>query len=104
MKKTLATLIVIVIAVASLHAVRVMRQSTISGRISPTDAAEVVIAINGTDSLKIKPAEGGGFSFIVQPGPWKVWIDAKKPYKDATLDADVKEGQTTQLGEIKLQQ
>ncbi len=103
MKKTLATLIVIVIAVASLHAVRVMRQSTISGKISPADAVEVVIAINGTDSLKLKPSEGA-FSFIVQPGAWKVWIDAKKPYKDTTLDADVKEGETTQLGEIKLQQ
>lgn len=103
MKKTIATLIVIVIAVASLHAVRVMRQSSISGKISPADAAEVVIAINGTDSLKVKPSEGA-FNFIVQPGAWKVWIDAKKPYKDATLDADVKEGETTQLGEIKLQQ
>lgn len=103
MKKTIATLIVIVIAVASLHAVRVMRQSSISGKISPSDAAEVIMAINGTDTLKVKPADGG-FSFIVQPGAWKVWIDAKSPYKDTLLDADVKEGQTTHLGEIKLQQ
>ena len=103
MKKTIATLIVIVIAVASLHAVRIIQQSTIMGKISPSDGAEVIVAINGTDSLKVKPTDGS-FSFIVKPGAWKVWIDAKHPYKDATLDADAKEGQTTDLGEIKLQQ
>jgi hypothetical protein len=103
MKKTIATLVVIIIAVASLHAVRVMHQSSISGKISPTDGGEVVIAVNGTDSLKVKPADGS-FSFIVQPGAWKIWVAAKHPYKDALLDADVKEGQTTHLGQIKLQQ
>ena len=102
MKKTLATLIVIVIAVASLHAVRVMRQSTISGKISPADAVEVVIAINGTDSLKLKPSEGA-FSFIVQPGAWKVWIDANMPSKDTTLGAVGLEGDPTELGALTLQ-
>lgn len=99
----MATLIVLVIAVASLHAVRVMQQSSIKGKISPADAAEVVVAFNGTDSLKVKPSDGS-FSFIVKPGAWKVWVDARSPYKDATVDADVKEGQTAELGEIKLQQ
>lgn len=103
MKKTIATLIVIIIAVASLHAVRVMQQSSITGKVSPSDGAEVIVAINGTDSLKVKPNDDGGFSFIVKPGSWKVWVDARNPYKDATLDADVKEGQTADLGEIKLQ-
>lgn len=103
MKKTIATLIVLIIAVVSLHAVRVMQQSTITGKISPADGVEVVVAINGTDSLKVKPSDGS-FSFIVKPGAWKVWVDAKNPYKDVTLDADAKEGQTTDLGEIKLQQ
>jgi hypothetical protein len=103
MKKTMATLIVLIIAVASLHAVRVMQQSSIAGKISPSDGAEIVVAINGTDSLKVKPADGG-FSFIVKPGSWKIWVDAKNPHKDVTLDAEAKEGQTTDLGEIKLQQ
>ncbi|WP_315822631.1 carboxypeptidase regulatory-like domain-containing protein [Paraflavitalea speifideaquila] len=89
MKKTIATLVVIIIAVFSLHAVRVMHQSSITGKISPSDGAEVVIAINGTDSLKLKSADRG-FSFIVKPGAWKVLVNAKNPYKDATLNADVK--------------
>lgn len=99
----MATLIALIIAVASLHAVRVMQQSSIKGKISPADAAEIVVAINGTDSLKVKPSDGN-FSFIVKPGAWKVWVDAKNPHKDVTVDADVKEGQTADLGEIKLQQ
>lgn len=102
MKKTVATLIVLIIAVASLHAVRVMQQSSITGKISPSDGADVVVAINGTDSLKVKPANGG-FSFIVKPGSWKVWVDSKGHYKEATIDVAVKEGQTSELGEIKLQ-
>ncbi|MDF2187873.1 carboxypeptidase regulatory-like domain-containing protein [Paraflavitalea sp. CAU 1676] len=101
MKKTIATFIVIVIAVASLHAVRVMQQSYITGKVSPVDAAGVVVAINGTDSIKIKPSDGG-FSFIVAPGTWTIWIDAKRPYKSSVIDANVTEGQTTRLGEIKL--
>ena len=102
MKKTVATLIAIIIAVVSLHAFRVLQQSSITGKIFPADRVEVVMAINGTDSLKLKPSDGG-FNFVVKPGAWKVWIDAKPPYKDQTLDADVKEGQTTGLGEIKLE-
>lgn len=103
MKKTVATLIILIITVASLHAFRVMQQSVIKGRIYPADGAEIVVAIHGTDSLKIKPADGG-FNFVVKPGGWKVWIDAKAPLKDVTVDADVKEGQTSDLGEIKLNQ
>jgi hypothetical protein len=103
MKKTVATLIIIIITVASLHAFRVMQQSAIKGKIYPADGYEVVMAINGTDSLKVKPADGG-FNFVVKPGAWKIWVDAKAPLKDVTVDADAKEGQTVDLGEIKLQQ
>lgn len=101
MKKTFITFIVIVIAVASLHAVRVMQQSYITGKILPVDAAGIVVAINGTDSIKVKPSEGG-FSFIVAPGTWTIWVDAKRPYKCSSINANVAEGQTTRLGEIKL--
>lgn len=101
MKKTVATLIILIITVASLHAFRVMQQSVIKGSIYPADGAEVVVAIHGTDSLKVKPSDGG-FNFVVKPGGWKIWVDAKAPLKDITVDADVKEGQTVNLGEIKL--
>lgn len=101
MKKTVATLLVIVIAVASLHAVRVMQQSYISGKIFPTGAADVVVAINGTDSVKVKPSESG-FSFVVSPGNWKILVEARHPYQNTIVGASVQEGQTAQLGEIKL--
>lgn len=103
MKKTMATLIVLIIAVASLHAVRVLQQSTIKGKVSPAEAIEVVVAINGSDSLKVKPSDGS-FSFIVKPGAWKVLVRARAPHKETVVDADVKEGQTADLGEIKLRQ
>lgn len=101
MKKTVATLLVIVIAVASLHAVRVMQQSYISGTIYPTGAAGIVVAINGDDSVKVKPSVSG-FSFVVPPGNWKILVEANRPFKNIMVDANVQEGQTAQLGEIKL--
>lgn len=103
MKKTVATLIAIIVAVASLHAVRVMRQSNIKGKVYPAEAVDVVVAINGTDSLKVKPTEGD-FNFVVKPGAWKLYVRTKSPWKAVTLDADAKEGETTNLGEIKLEQ
>lgn len=103
MKKTFATFIAIVLTVAGLHAFRAMQQSGIKGQITPPVSTLMVIAINGTDTVKTKPVNGT-FAFTVKPGSWKVWIDAGKPLKDVVLDATVKDGEMTNLGEIKLLQ
>ncbi len=103
MKKTFATLVAIIVAVAGLHAFRAMQRATITGKVVPADGADKVYAINGTDSIKIKPTNGT-FTFTIKPGSWTVLIDAREPLKDVVLDVAVREGNSANLGEIKLQQ
>ena len=104
MKKTLFTLFATILTVAMLHAFRLMQSSSISGKIIPPDGAELVWAINGRDSMRTNVVNGA-FVFTAKPGTWKVMINGKSPFKDAVLESvDVKEGQNTDLGEIRLQQ
>jgi hypothetical protein len=76
---------------------------SISGKVTPVDGATEVWAISGTDTLKAPVTDG---AFSVQPakaGTYTVIVDAKDPYKDATLqDVKVEDGKATDLGEIKL--
>jgi hypothetical protein len=79
-------------------------QSSITGRISPIDGAELIWAISATDSIKVAVASGS-FSAQVKPGHFKLIVDAKNPYKDVLLDnLEVKENQVLDVGEIILQQ
>jgi len=104
MKKTAFTLSVTILTVAMLHAFRIMQNSSISGKIIPPDGSEIVWAINGRDSLRTTVVNGS-FVFTAKPGTWKIFVDGKEPFKDAVLErVDVKEGQNTDLGEIRLQQ
>lgn len=76
---------------------------TISGKVTPVDGADEVWAISGADTLKA-PVTDGAFSVqTAKAGTYTVIIDAKDPYKDATLkDVKVEDGKVTDLGEIKL--
>ena len=104
MKRTIATLFLAAVAVVGLHSFRAVQDSTISGKIVPPDGAEYIWAISGTDSLKTT-ATDGAFSLTVKPGTYTVVVDAKDPYKDAVMDnVEVKDGQNSDLGEIRLQQ
>lgn len=102
MKKTFATLVAIIIAVAGLHAFRAMQPSMIRGTVYPVYGVSEVYAIHGTDSTRIKPGNGT-FTFTIKPGSWKLFINAREPLKDVVLDVVVKEGQTNNLGQINLQ-
>ena len=104
MKKTAFTLFATILMVAMLHAFRLMQSSSISGKIIPPEGSEIVWAIMGRDSIKT-PVMSGAFVFTVKPGTWKIIVDGKEPFKDAVLEkVDVKEGQNTDVGEIRLQQ
>lgn len=83
---------------------KVKAATVIKGRIDPIDAAVEVWAINGTDTLKVGITDGG-FTINVKPGIYKVVIVAKVPYKDVIKDdVQVADGNTTDIGTIKLQQ
>jgi hypothetical protein len=81
-----------------------MMASSIAGRISPIDGAELIWAISATDSIKMIVASGT-FSSPLKPANYKLFIDARSPYKDVLLDnVDIKENQVLDIGEIILQQ
>ena len=104
MKKTFVLLLVTIGMIVGLHAFRFTDESSITGKVNPPDGVVSVSAGNGSDSVRSNPTEGI-FTLIVKPGAWKVFIDAKEPFKDIILDkVEVKEGQRTDLGEIRLQQ
>ncbi len=78
-------------------------QTSITGRVTPIDGANVAWAISGKDSATSNIVNGI-FSFAVKPGLYKVMVDATEPYKDAVLEnISVKDGQTVDVGEIVLQ-
>jgi hypothetical protein len=104
MKKAVFTLLAIIFSVVILHAFRLMQTSSISGKIIPPNASDTVWAISGRDSIKTTVISGS-FVFTAKPGAWKIIVDANEPFKDAVLEkVDVKEGQNTDVGEIRLQQ
>jgi hypothetical protein len=80
------------------------QESSLTGRVSPADAAEMIWVIGGKDSLKTWVVSGI-FSLKVKPGKYKLLVDAKLPYKDVLLDnLEIKLNQTLDIGEIILQQ
>ena len=104
MKKTLFTLFATILTVAMLHAFRLMQSSSISGKVIPPEGSEMVLAVSGRDSLRTTVINGA-FVFTAKPGTWRITVSGKAPFKNAILEkVDVKEGQNTDLGEIRLQQ
>jgi hypothetical protein len=78
-------------------------QSSIVGTVSPGDGAESVWAIGAADSTK-GIISAGSFSLTVKPGTYKLFVDAKGPYKDVLLEnLEVKQNQPLDVGEIVLQ-
>ena len=82
---------------------RYVRQTAITGKITPIDGANMVWAISGRDSATSNIVNGI-FSLAVKPGLYKVTVDALEPYKDAVLEnISIKADETVDVGEIVLQ-
>lgn len=76
--------------------------SSIYGTIEPAEAAKMVWAINGKDSLSVVP-ESGKFSIAVTAGTWRLHVFAIKPYKDMLIDSiKVIEGKSSDAGVIRM--
>ena len=103
MKRLLLASGIVLSGITGLYAFRSVDQSSITGKVSPADQAEAVWAISGTDSVTANVVSGA-FSLAVKAGTYKVVVDAKEPYKDASLEnVTVADGAPTDVGEIKLQ-
>jgi hypothetical protein len=80
------------------------KQSAITGRVSPANAANEVWVLGKNDSIRAG-LSSGHFSVMVGPGTYKLVVDAREPFKDALLDnLDVKSNQVLDVGEIILRQ
>jgi len=80
-------------------------QGSITGKVRPFDGATDVWAIQGSDTLKTVVTDGAFTFEDARAGIYTVIVDAKEPFRDATLrDVRVEDGQATDLGEINLQQ
>ena len=102
MKKTVATFVAIITMVVALHAFRVMRQSSITGVLTPAHRAGQVWAIGNGDTLKAKHEEGS-FHFTVKPGAWKLVVKGAASFHDVVVYTNAEEGKTINLGKIELQ-
>lgn len=78
---------------------------SIKGTISPANSVTQVLAISGTDTLKVTP-DSTSFTFAeVKAGVYTLIVDAKEPLKDKTVEnVAVKAGEVADLGEVKLDQ
>lgn len=105
MKNAKLKLAALTFAAAALFAFSELRTGTIKGMVSPADGATNAWAVSPTDTLKAT-IDKGMFSISNAPaGTYRVIIEAKPPYKNAAKDGvTVTEGQTTDVGEIRLEQ
>ena len=103
MKRSLLTGGILLSGIIGLYAFNVVSQAAISGSVTPPEGATAVWAVNGSDSVA-GTFSNGSFSISVKPGTYKLFIDAKDPYKDVSLEnIQVSDTAATNVGEIKLE-
>ncbi|MEO7045013.1 MAG: carboxypeptidase regulatory-like domain-containing protein [Ferruginibacter sp.] len=104
MKKTILKFCVASLGIIGFMSMKEIAPATISGKITPADAADAVWAIKDNDTLKATVSSEGTFNVEVKPGTWKVMVSAKAPYKNAEVSqVVVSEDKNTDAGEIKLE-
>ena len=104
MRNAVLQLCLVVIGVTSVHAVKLLQTSSIHAKVYPAEGVEKVWAIQGSDSVKMIGNDGDYYLSAVNPGHWRVRIDAKKPYRNVDFQAtNVGPGTFKDLGEIRLE-
>lgn len=82
----------------------IVPNGTIRGTVNPAEATGQVWAISGADTVKTELSNGTFVLANVKSGTYRVVVDAADPYKDAVKEGvAVQDGQTSDLGEIKLE-
>jgi len=93
-----------IIAIA-ISAFTSLQTTSIKGTVTPADKAVKAWALSSTDTLSA-PVNNGAFEIPnAKAGTYSVIIEAQDPYANTRKkDVVVTDGQTTDVGEIKLQQ
>ncbi len=103
MRNAAVQLSLLLIAITSIHAVRMMRSSSLQGKVYPANGVGDIRAIRGKDSVNIMSTEGDFYMYLL-PGRWKVVVDGRYPYKSIFFNnIEVRKGVTVDLGKISLQ-
>jgi hypothetical protein len=104
MKNALVQLGLVMLGVTSVHAVKLFQTASLHVRISPGYGADKVWAIHGTDTIRMLGNDEEFFVNNLNPGNWRIWIETKKPYSDAGMDAmNLRPGMNKDLGQIRLE-
>lgn len=105
MKKTKLTAIGAGIIVIAISAFTSFQTSSIKGTVTPSDKAVKAWALSASDTLSA-PVTNGTFEIQnVKAGDYSVIIEAQAPYGNTRKKhVKVTDGQTTDVGEIQLQQ
>ena len=103
MKKSSLGFLATATVALGLMAFTTVETGTIKGTLSPANSVNQVLAISGTDTLKVTP-DSTSFTFDqIKAGSYTVIVDAKEPLNDKALEnVTVKAGEVADLGEIKL--
>jgi hypothetical protein len=104
MKNAIVQLGLVLICISSVHAVKLLQTSSFHTRVFPSGAADGVWAIQGTDSIRMQGSDGNYYITTLNPGHWRIWVDAKSPYRNAELEVmNIRPGANKDLGEIRLE-
>ena len=104
MEFTLFRLIATTVVVAGLFAFTHLKVGSIKGTITPADGGVRAWAESATDTLRAPIVNGAYEITDVKPGAYKIIIEAKPPYHNIAKDGImVNDGQTADVGEIKLE-
>jgi hypothetical protein len=83
------------------------KSGRIEGRVLPAAANAMVLAIKGADTATAIPEPGGEFKIVaLQPGTYKLWVDATaNNYRDTVINnVVVVQAEDTKVGTIILRQ
>jgi hypothetical protein len=104
MKNALVQLGLVLLGISSVHAVKLLQSASFHARVSPADGVEKVWAIQGRDSVPMQGSDGQYFLTTFPPGSWRVWVNARIPYRNVSIDAvDLQPGTNRDLGNIQLE-
>src|SRR5579871_536585 len=101
MKKGVIQFFLLLIAIISIHAIKILRKPAIKGEISPAKNVKNVLLISGDDSVKTNVVNGS-FSPSVSPGFWKLIIKTNKS-NIVFPTIETVEGTNNDLGKIRLE-
>jgi hypothetical protein len=103
MKRTIWMMIVIVTAISGLHAMKIRRAAYLSGKIYPAASVFRIQAIAGKDTVEI-PVRDGAFHCLLDPGIYRILIEAKKPgVSTRCFQVKMDPGTRLQLGPVWLE-